>query len=121
MNLNDMTEIQAKKILEYLAKRCGASALHIVKGTKNTCLYLTVVLPYTYRYRYVLYANNNWTNISIPHESQTPYLDFLKKFLELSSEGIKVDGLWMNNLHPFLKAGTCLEEILIEMDLAGKI
>ena len=111
-----LTNDMAKSILKMLDQKSGSS-VDIYKG--DSWGYVFIGLS---KFKSALFASKHdgadLTKIFISkfgRNSNTYEKQFLEKMLKFSEDGYDIKCLWQRT--PFLKHGTCLEELLIEHDL----
>ena len=118
---------EAKKILDFLTKKAGESDVMVERHYPDTsCSYCIMSLQISHEYNHVFWMNDKMQMcpIFIPaNESECEYDSciwemFLKLCLELCKKHdlLFVDDNSCNKI--FMKRGTTLESIMIDMDLS---
>ena len=120
---------EAKKILDFLAKKAGESCVMVEKHYPDASCndYCIMSLRISHKYNYVFWLNDKMQMcpIFIPaNESECEYDSCIwEMFLKLCLELCKKHDLFMNDkscYKIFMNRGTTLESIMIDMDLAFK-
>ena len=108
-------DIDAKRILDFLLRKAGCDMM-IDDATFYVMHVLSVRKCKTQSFRILYYVNSRMIE-NIEFSREPTWKEVLDKLLEISAEGLDIISRACDD-NIFLKKGTTLEQILVEMDMS---